>query len=138
MCKQKFSSFLRVQLEGQAQASLARAAGVTETAVSRWLADKTLPSFESCMRLARYFNISPAHLFEMIQRPDYVDLYNFFQPNYTPKNLSLEWVYQNDELRDLHKLLDKIVDASNDKKKNADIPSLVSGLLIRVSDFTKT
>jgi transcriptional regulator with XRE-family HTH domain len=137
MRRQKFSSFLKIQLEGQTQASLARAAGVTETAVSRWLSDKTFPSFESCMRLARYFNISPTRLFEMIQRPDYIDLYDFFHSSYQPKNLTLDWVYQDESVRRLHEKLDDIIESSTGEKKNVDIPSLVSGLLIGVSDLTK-
>ena len=89
------------------------------------------------MRLARYFNISPTHLFHLIRRKDYVDLYNWFLPNFEPKDLSLKAVYRDNGVRHLHETLDEMIAASSGKKTDMDIPSLVSSLLISISELTK-
>lgn len=138
MRKQSFSAFLKTQLEESRQVGLAKAIGVSETAVSRWVNDESFPDFENCMRIAKYFNLSPVHLFEMLERPEAVELYNWFLPEYVPKDLSLEFVYQDSEIRNLHDMLDDMIAAANGEKPDINVTSLVSSLLMRISDLAKT
>ncbi len=141
MPKQKFGAFLKIQLEGQTQASLARATGVMETSISRWIAGTSNPSFESCLRVARYFNLPPTRILAMLpirKAEKYIELYSWFLADYEPKDISLEFVYQDAEIRGIHETLDEMIAASSGEKTDMDIPSLVSGLLIGISELTKT
>lgn len=89
-CAMKLSEFMREKLQGYGtQAKFARKAKISTATASKWAAGEfdRAPNFENCLRIAAYFSVSPLHVFEMADRPDFSELFLELFPEYQPKPL---------------------------------------------------
>lgn len=62
---ERFRDWILVELNkrGMTQADLARASGVTSAAISRLLSEQRVPAPETCMGIARAFNLPPEDVY---------------------------------------------------------------------------
>ena len=56
-----------------ANARMARELNVTPATITNWASARMSPDFESCIKLARYFNVTPLDIFRMAGKPKYKD-----------------------------------------------------------------
>jgi len=104
----KISDYLAEQLKERGKrTSFAKQIGVTDPTVARWLSGRSLPDFESCLRIARHFKLDPAKIFRMAGRPNYEELYSVF---FRDRDLAQEaQPYEGDEDIELHKKLQTLI-----------------------------
>ena len=76
----KLAEFMKEQLAGKrgSQARFVRKAEISEGTVSKWAQGgmDRAPNFENCLRIAVYFKVQPAEVFEMAERPEYGRLFD--------------------------------------------------------------
>lgn len=87
-CVMKLSEYLQEKLQKRGtQARFARNAKISDATASKWARGEMdrAPNFENCLRIARYFKMSPLDIFEMAERPDYRDLFIELFPDYVPE-----------------------------------------------------
>ncbi len=102
------SEYLKEQLKRHGRrASFAKKVGVTEPTVARWLSGRSLPDFESCLRIALHLKLEPAKVFRMAEKPSYEDLYTaLFRENHQVQEVDL---YKDDEDIELYKQLQGLI-----------------------------
>jgi len=76
---------LNKHFETSNQVKFAIAAGVEQSTVSRWKNHDIPPTYENCLRIAKALNTHPSKIFEAAERPEFNDLFNFYSPEYQPK-----------------------------------------------------
>jgi len=91
----KLAEFLGERLaERGTSASFARRLSVSQATVTRWVMGKSEPHFESCIRIADYFEIDPREVFQLADKPGFEELYNRTFPEYKRANLSSHDLYK--------------------------------------------
>ena len=87
----KLSEFLQERLAGRGtQAKFSRETGISDGTVSKWARGDLdrAPNFENCIWIAKYFGETPADIFLMAERTDYLRLFENLFPEYGTKRLS--------------------------------------------------
>ncbi|MDA2934539.1 helix-turn-helix domain-containing protein [Acidobacteria bacterium AH-259-D05] len=91
----EFQKFVEKRTQDRgSQGKLARKLKVSTSTITMWKRGSS-PEFESCLRIADHFKIDPLKIFGMAERDDYAELYKKFFPDYEPKNLTEEDLYEN-------------------------------------------
>ncbi len=107
----KISEYLKKQLSRRGKrASFAKRLGVTEATVSRWSQGRSLPDFESCLKIAQHFRLDLREVFEMAGKSDYEELYSTFFSKHSPDQISERDLYQDDTDAKLHQRLQSLID----------------------------
>lgn len=112
----KFVEFLRSKFKDRGeQAKAARKIGLSQTAFSRWVSGVSDPDFESCLRIARYFKISPIEIFEMAGLDSYTELFaSFFPEHVAAYKVTIDDVFPKREHARAHAVLQDILENYRD------------------------
>jgi PAS domain S-box-containing protein len=105
-------------------ASFARRLSVSQATVTRWVMGKSEPDFESCIRIADYFEIDPRQVFQLADKPGFEELYNRTFPEYKRANLSSHDLYKDDEHSNLHTRIQKLLERGRGDKVDAHVQLL--------------
>ena len=72
----RLSDFLAKELKDYgAPARLARTIKISPATISHWASGKMTPDFDSCLKLAQYYELEPHQVFEMAHRPEFTTRY---------------------------------------------------------------
>lgn len=121
----KISEYLKKRLSRRGKrTSFAQRLGVTDATVSRWAQGLSLPDFESCLKISRYFQLDPREVFELAGKSEYEELYSEFFPEFRAGRLSEDDIYSDHGDANLHRRLQSLIERGQSEKIEVQIDLL--------------
>lgn len=116
---ESLAEFLSAHLqEYGGQSKFSQLTGISQSSVSRWQSGTGKPTFEACFVIARYFNIDPYEVFEMVGNAEFAEMASRLGvPGCPPANPAE--LYFDPRLREAHRRLDRAIAAGLSSKAEA-------------------
>ena len=114
------------------QAKFCRKTGIESGSITKWKKGKP-PDFENCLKISDYFKLDPLKVFEMAGKPGFIDLYKRFFPEYQPKTLTEEDLYDDLQDCDEHRTLQQALELGSGREVHFTVNRLLARALVRSS-----
>lgn len=122
----RLTRFLREEFEARGrQAHFCRQVHIEPSAVTKWKKHGDTPNFESCLKIAAYFQMDPYEIFTWAERPDYVSLARRLDiPGGDPRGVQEADLYPVPQDAEQHRMLQELIEAGYGEETRRQLQAL--------------